>query len=126
MSIPPATNISLVWLVNSEEPSPAVESRPLIRANAAAWGHKSRRHENRNHSRAKVSSATEVHFSVCGHERCQLWPTNLKLILSDHGTILQHYRGEGSSSWTREVFRCDTKGFVFQRKETTFFCTTYT
>jgi hypothetical protein len=62
------TNISLVWLINHEDPSPAVESRNLIRANAAAWGHKYRRHENRNHARSKVLLAPEVHYNVFGHE----------------------------------------------------------
>ena len=59
-----ATNISLVWHMNDEEPSPAVESRNLIRANAAAWGHKTRRHGIRNNTRSKVPLASEVHRNV--------------------------------------------------------------
>jgi hypothetical protein len=59
-----ATNASLVWLVNNENSSPAIESRNLIRANAAAWGHKTRRHGIRTHARSKVSLAPDAHFNV--------------------------------------------------------------
>ena len=59
-----ANNISLVWLINDEQPSPAVESRDLIRANAAAWGHKTRRRRIRNNTRSKVPLASEMHRNV--------------------------------------------------------------
>lgn len=62
-----ALNTSLVWLINDEKPSPAVESRNLIRANAAAWGHKIRRHGIRNNTRSKVPLAPGVHRNVYGN-----------------------------------------------------------
>ena len=68
MSISPTSNISLVWLVNDEDSSPTDESRNLIRANAAAWGHKFRRHGNRDNARSKVPLTTEVHYNVFGHD----------------------------------------------------------
>jgi hypothetical protein len=67
MSAATDTNISLVWLINDEDASPAVESRNLIRANAAAWGHKTRRHGTRNKSRSKVPLAPEENYNVFGH-----------------------------------------------------------
>lgn len=64
MSTTSATNVSLVWLINDEDSSPAVESRNLIRANAAAWGHKYRRQGIRNNARSKVPLAPDEHFDV--------------------------------------------------------------
>jgi hypothetical protein len=59
-------NKPLVWLVNSEDSSPAKESRNLIRANAAVWGHKTRRHGIRTPVRSRVALAPDLHFNVYG------------------------------------------------------------
>jgi hypothetical protein len=64
MSTAVAANISLVWLVNNEDSLSAVESRNLIRAKAATWGHTTRRHGHRNVVRSKAS---DLHSNVFDH-----------------------------------------------------------
>lgn len=123
MSATTAIDTSLVWLINSEEPAPPTESRNLIRANAAAWGHKHRRRANRNQTRSKVPLAPELHFNVCGYG---FWHAKSQLIPSDHATFLQQYRVERTSSWSGGVLRSATSSSVFQREKTAIFCNTHT
>lgn len=123
MSATTAIDTSLVWLVNDEHASPAVDSRNLIRANAAAWGHKCRRHGNRNHARSKVTLAPEVHYNVLKPE---FWHTSSRLIPSGYTKILQHRNFERSSPWSGELLRFDPGCSVFQREETAVICDTYT
>jgi hypothetical protein len=59
-------NTTLVWLPG-DEPSPADQSKNLIRANAAAWGHRVRRHNSRTAARNGVPLAPVSHFHVFGH-----------------------------------------------------------
>lgn len=62
-------NTTLVWLVG-DDPTPADGSRNLIRANAAAWGHKVRRQGNRSRARNEVPLAPASLFGVL---RYALW-----------------------------------------------------
>lgn len=64
MSAATAIEVPLVWLLNGEESSPASESRNMIRSNAAAWGHKTRRREKRAPIRSKLPLASDMHFNV--------------------------------------------------------------
>lgn len=64
MSATTATDEPMVWLVAGEESIPASESRNMIRSNAAAWGHKTRRHGKRNPIPSKLPLAADMHFNV--------------------------------------------------------------
>lgn len=57
------TSTSLVWLVN-DDPATAVGSRDLIRANAAAWGHRVRRQKPRARARDTTRLAPDAQSDV--------------------------------------------------------------
>lgn len=57
-------NTSLVWLVNSDDTSTGDKSRNLIRSNAAAFGHRTRRQKNRAHVCSKPRLAPDLHLNV--------------------------------------------------------------
>ena len=89
MSAANATEVPLVWLLNGEESSAASESRNMIRSNAAAWGHKTRRREKRAPIRSKLPLASDMHFNVFGpsirHAKNMLTST-------DHRTASHRYK----------------------------------
>jgi hypothetical protein len=66
MSMSTTSNTTLVWLLG-DEPSPADKSKNLIRANAAAWGHRARRHKNRTSARNGAPLALASHLHVLGY-----------------------------------------------------------
>jgi hypothetical protein len=66
MSMSTTSNTTLVWVLG-DEPSPADKSKNLIRANAAAWGHRARRHNNRTSARNRVPLAITSHLHVLGY-----------------------------------------------------------
>lgn len=95
MSATNATEVPLVWLLNGEESSPASESRNMIRSNAAAWGHKTRRHAKRVPIRSTLPLASDMHHNVFGPD---IWHAKAMLISPDYRTSLQRYKiGESSA-----------------------------
>jgi hypothetical protein len=81
MSMSTTSNTTLVWLLGDEEPSPADKSKNLIRANAAAWGHRARRHKNRTSAHNRVPLAITSHLHVFDHA---LWIWRPMLTNSGH------------------------------------------
>lgn len=57
------TSTSLVWLINND-PEPVVATRNLIRANAAAWGHRTRRPKPRAPAREAAPLAPDPKCDV--------------------------------------------------------------
>jgi hypothetical protein len=66
MSMSTTINTTLVWILG-DKPSPADQSKNLIRANAAAWGHRVRRHNDRTSARNGVPLAIASHLHVFGY-----------------------------------------------------------
>ena len=95
MSAANATEVPLVWLLNDEGSSAASESRNMIRSNAAAWGHKTRRREKRAPIRSKLPLASDMHFNVFGPS----FPHAKNMLTSpDHRTASHRYKtGEPST-----------------------------
>jgi plasmid stabilization system protein ParE len=57
------TDTSFVWLVN-ESPVADERSKDLIRANAAAWGHQTRRRRKRSSLRGEGIVTSSIQFRV--------------------------------------------------------------